>query len=137
MSANDLDKANSISILRSSHRRCSVTKDVLRNFAKFAEKYLWWSLFFKKVAVLSPPTLLKKRFWHMSFPVNFAKFLRTSFSQNTSGRLLLHLVLFCRNPLPQTIIFSVRFFSNLFALFSFLFVRLLCLMYPPAFYNIP
>ena len=29
-------------------------------------------------------------FWHRCFPVNFAKFLRTRFSQNTSGRLLLN-----------------------------------------------
>ena len=34
-------------------------------------------------------TLLKKRLWHRCFPVNFAKFLRTSFLQNTSERLLL------------------------------------------------
>ena len=27
-----------------------------------------------------PATLLKKRLWHRCFPVNFAKFLRTSFS---------------------------------------------------------
>ena len=33
--------------------------------------------------------LLKKRLWHSCFPTNFAKFLRTRFSQNTSGRLLL------------------------------------------------
>ena len=30
-------------------------------------------------------TLLKKRLWHRCFPVNFAKFLRTPFLQNTSG----------------------------------------------------
>ena len=36
-----------------------------------------------------PATLLKKRLWHRRFPVNFVKFLRTSFLQNTSGRLLL------------------------------------------------
>ena len=29
--------------------------------------------------------------WHSCFPVNFAKFLRTSSSQNSSGRLLLYL----------------------------------------------
>ena len=34
-------------------------------------------------------TLLKKRLWHKCFPVNIAKFLRTSFLQNTSGRVLL------------------------------------------------
>ena len=33
--------------------------------------------------------LLKQRLWHRSFPVIFAKFLRTPFLQNTSGRLLL------------------------------------------------
>ena len=35
-------------------------------------------------------TLLKKRLWYRCFPVNFAKFLRTPFLQNTSGRLLLY-----------------------------------------------
>ena len=36
-----------------------------------------------------PLTLLQKRLWRSYFPVNFAKFLRTPFSQNTSERLLL------------------------------------------------
>ena len=35
---------------RISHRRCSVRKGVLRNFAKFTEKQLCQSLFFNKVA---------------------------------------------------------------------------------------
>ena len=64
-------------------------KGVLRNFTKFTGKHLCQSLFFNKVAGLSPATLLKKRPWHRFFPVNFAKFLRTYFLQNTSGRLLL------------------------------------------------
>ena len=38
---------------------------------------------------LKPATLLKKRPWRRCFPVNFVKFLKTPFSQNTSGRLLL------------------------------------------------
>ena len=38
---------------------------------------------------LRPATLLKKRLWRRCFPVNFVKFLKTLFSQNTSGRLLL------------------------------------------------
>ena len=33
--------------------------------------------------------LLKKWLWHRCSPVNFAKFLKTPFLQNTSGRLLL------------------------------------------------
>ena len=41
------------------------------------------------VPELRPATLLKKRLWHRCFSVNFAKFLRTRFLQNTSGRLLL------------------------------------------------
>ena len=35
-----------------------------------------------------PATLLKKRRWHRCFPVNFAKFLGTSFLQNPSGGCL-------------------------------------------------
>ena len=46
------------------------------------------SLFFNKIAG-TPATLLKKRLWNRCFPVNFAKFLRTTFSLNMSGRLLL------------------------------------------------
>ena len=64
---------------RSSHQRCSVRKGVLKNFTIFTGKHL----------CLRPAALLKKRLWHRFFPVNFVKFLRTPFSQNTSGRLLL------------------------------------------------
>ena len=46
-----------------------VRKTVLRNFAKFTGKHLCQSLFLNKVAGLR----------HMYIPVNFAKFLRTSF----------------------------------------------------------
>ena len=64
-------------------------KGVLSNFTKFTGKHMCQSLFFNKVAGLRHATLLKKRFWPMCFPVNFVKFLRTLFLQNTSGRLLL------------------------------------------------
>ena len=74
---------------RSSHQRCSVRKGVLRNFANFTRKHFCQGLFFNKVAGLRPATLLKKRIRHRCFPVNFAKFLRTPFLQNTFGRLLL------------------------------------------------
>ena len=40
---------------------------------------------------LRPVTLLKKRLWRSCLiPMNFGKFLKTHFLQNTSGRLLLH-----------------------------------------------
>ena len=76
----------------SSHRRCSIKKGVLRNFAKFTGKHLCQSLFLNKVEGLRPSTFLKKRLRHRCFPVNFPKFLRTPFLQNTSGSLLLKLV---------------------------------------------
>ena len=44
----------------STHRRCSVKKSVLRNFAKFKEKQLYQRLFFNKFVGLSLATLLKR-----------------------------------------------------------------------------
>ena len=57
-------------------------KSVPRSFVKFTGKHLCQSLSFNKVAGLSPATLLKKRLWHGCFPVKFAKFLRTAFSNH-------------------------------------------------------
>ena len=53
-------------------------KGVLRNFTKFTGKHL----------CLRPATLLK-RGSGTCFAVNFVKFLRTPFLQNTIGQLLL------------------------------------------------
>ena len=66
-------------VLRSSHKVCSLRKGVLKNFTKFTGKHLCQSLFFNKVAGLR----------HRCFPVNFVKFLTTTFLQNSSGQLLL------------------------------------------------
>ena len=66
---------NKIVTFRSSHQRCSTA------------------------------TLLKKRLWHRCFPVNFVKFLRTGFLQNTSGRFLL-------NVLKNTYLRSVEVSSS-------------------------
>ena len=63
---------------RSSHRRYSIKKVVLKNFAKSTGKHLCQSLFFNKVAGVR------------CFPVNFAKLLGTHL-RNTSWRLLLDL----------------------------------------------
>ena len=65
-------------IFRSSQQRCSMRKDVLRNFAKFTGEHLCQRLFLNKVAGLRPAILIKKRLWHRCFPVNFAKFLKTT-----------------------------------------------------------
>ena len=76
-------KEDKSSAIRSSHRRCSLRKSVLRNFAKFTGKHLCQSFFFNKVPGLRSAALLKKKLWHNCFQVNFTKFLRTLFSQNT------------------------------------------------------
>ena len=69
--------------------RCSIKQGILENFTNFTRKHLCQSLFFNKVADLKPATLLQKRLWCRWFPVNFPKFLRTPYLQNTSGRALL------------------------------------------------
>ena len=76
-------------LFRTSPRRCSVKKGALKNFAKLTRRQLCQSLFFNKVPGLRPATLLKMRLWRRCFSVNFAKFLRTLFLQNSSRRLLL------------------------------------------------
>ena len=55
-----------------------IEQGVLKGFTKFTGN-----------TCARSPALSKKRFWHRCFPVNFVKFLRTPFSQNTSGRLLI------------------------------------------------
>ena len=49
-------------------------KDVLKNFANFAEEYLCWSLFFNKVTGLRACSFIKKRPQHRCVPVKLAKF---------------------------------------------------------------
>ena len=73
-----------ISFGKSSHRRCSIKKGALRNFAKYRGKHLCQSSFFHKIAGLGPATLLKKKLRHRCFSVNFAKFLGTPFLQKIS-----------------------------------------------------
>ena len=102
-------------VFRSSHKRCSMKKDFLRNFTKFTGKHP--GLFFNKVAGLRPATLLKKRLWHSCFPVNFAQFLRTSYLQNTSGRLLL---CFCASKMfvvVKSTVVSIIVYRNIWSNF--------------------
>ena len=54
-------------------------KGALKNFAKSTGKHMCQSFFFNKVASIRLATLFKNRLWHMCFPVNFRKFLRTPF----------------------------------------------------------
>ena len=60
---------------RSSHRRCSITKDVLRNFAKFTRKHLCQSLFFNKVA----GNFIKKETLAQVFSFEFCEISKNTF----------------------------------------------------------
>ena len=80
---------------RSSRPEVFCKKSIVRNFTKFTEKHLRQKLFFNKVAGLRPATLLKKSLWHRCFPVNFVKFLRTTFFIDNLQWLLL---LFIKPP---------------------------------------
>ena len=66
----------------------SIKTDVIENFPKLTSKHMCQKLFFNKALVLSHAALLKKRLWYRRFSVKFAKFSRTLFLQNNSGRLL-------------------------------------------------
>ena len=93
---------SSIHLNRSSHRRCSVRKGVLKNFSKFTGKHLCQRLYFNKAEGLLKFTGIQLyqslyfdkvaglRLWHRCFPMNFEKFLRTPLLQNTPWRLPLH-----------------------------------------------
>ena len=64
--------------------RCSVEKvflEISQNSHKKACARV--VSFLSKVTGQRPATLLKKRLWHRSFPVNFAKFLRAPFFYRT------------------------------------------------------
>ena len=75
-------------MVTSSHRGCSIKKAVLKNVAMFTGKHLCWNLFLINNNNRSE-TLLKTRLQHRSFPVNFAKFLRSPILKNIYERLLL------------------------------------------------
>ena len=64
---------------KSSNRRYSIKKTVLKNFAIFTGRHLCWSLFLIKLM----------DFRHRCFPVNIAKFLRTPILKNICEWLLL------------------------------------------------
>ena len=63
-------------IIRSSHRGCSVRKGVLRNFAKFTGN-----------------TCVKRKSLPWGFSCEFCEIFKSTFLQNTSGQLLLYVLL--------------------------------------------
>ena len=69
-----------LSMYRSSRPEVFCKKGILRNFVKFTGKHQCESLFFRLFCRLNPATLLKKRLSQRCFLVNFAKFLKKTFS---------------------------------------------------------
>ena len=74
---------------RSSHFANYSRSAPWKKFYEFLMFYKLISRVTETTTRLRSATLLKKRVWLRCFPVNFVKFLRTRFLQNTSGRLLL------------------------------------------------
>ena len=54
-------------------------KMLLKNFAKFAEKQLCWSLFLNKVTVRRPANLLKKETPAQVFPYEFCEIFKNTY----------------------------------------------------------
>ena len=68
-----------------------ICKRVITIFLEISQENTCATVSFLIKLQTRPATLLKKKLWHRCFSVNSAKFLRTPFLQNTSGRLLLEL----------------------------------------------
>ena len=79
-----------ISFLRKQPPEVFYKKGVLKKLTKFTGKHLLQSLCFNKVAGLAC-NFIKKEILAQVFSVNFVKFPRRPFLQNTSGWLLLFL----------------------------------------------
>ena len=76
---------------RSSHRNRSVKKLFLRTYQNSQEN-TFVRVPFLIMLMASVSNFIKKESLAQVFPVNFAKSLRTSFLQNTSGRLIFTVV---------------------------------------------
>ena len=75
-----------LSSFRSSSPEVFCKTGGVKNSAKFTEKHEYQCLFFSKVF---KKALLKKKLWHRCPPVNFTKFLRTTFFMEHLRWLLL------------------------------------------------
>ena len=78
---------------RSSHWRLW-KKMFLKILQKLSGNTCVWVSFLIKLQASSLQILLKKWFWDICFPMNFAKFLRTTLLKVHLQRLLLYLALF-------------------------------------------
>ena len=70
-----------LDLFRSSHRRRSVKKGVLKNFANFTGRRLCWSLFLITLQVFKPAVLLKRYSYINVFLRNLRNFKSTYFAE--------------------------------------------------------
>ena len=83
-STHNLRKLGNIRKTEAATRGALCEKAFLENSPNSQGKHLCQSLF-NKATGLRPKSPLEKRLWYRCFSVNFVKFLRTPFLQNTSG----------------------------------------------------
>ena len=77
----------------------SCKKVTHENFTKFTGKHMYQSLFFNKGAGPKPATLLKNKLLQRFSPVNFGKFIRTSFFIEQLRWLLLEYISFSNDKI--------------------------------------
>ena len=70
---------NYSTIFRSSHRRCSIKKAILKHFVIFTGKHLCRGLFFNKVAGHQACNFIKKRLQHRYYLANIRIFIEELF----------------------------------------------------------
>ena len=78
---------NHLTIFRSSHRRCSIKKGILKHFVIFAGKHICRGLLFNKIAGHQACNSIKKRLRHRYYLANISKFIRRPILKNISERL--------------------------------------------------
>ena len=93
-STHNLRKLGNIRKTEAATRGALCEKAFLENSPNSQGKHLFQSLF-NKATGLRPKSPLEKRLWYRCFSVNFVKFLRTPFLQNTSGQPLLEKPKYC------------------------------------------
>ena len=72
-------------VQKQSPRGGCYVKEVFLEISQYSQENTCARVSFLITLLAAPATLLKKRLWHRCFPVNFEKFIRTPFLQNTSG----------------------------------------------------
>ena len=75
-------------IIEAAVQRCSVRNMFLEILQNSQKNTCVRVSFLIKLQTLGLQLYEKKRLWHRCFPVNFTKFLRKPFSQNTYGRYI-------------------------------------------------